>query len=130
MTIALDGNNPGGMNDGAFAASQPGYAGANGRYARFHTLTYGVNAMEALLTSYLKRGYNTPRKIANRWAPDADGNDSVSYARLIAAGLHIGVDQTIPLAMARALTLVQARIENGAFPARWAEEQRRVAGHA
>lgn len=130
MTVALDGNNPGGMSDGAWARSQPGYAGPNGRYASFHTLTDGVHAMQALLKSYIERGYNTPRKIANRWAPAGDGNDSDRYARNIAAGLGIGLDAIIAPADSLALTIVQAKIENGAFVKKWAAETQRVAALA
>jgi hypothetical protein len=124
MAVALDGNNPGGLNDGSFAAMQHGYLGANGRYAKFHTLADGLNAMRVLLASYIRRGYNTPKKIANRWAPAADGNDSAAYAKRLAVGLNIAVDTPIPLEDAMALALVQARVENAAFPARWAKEVR------
>lgn len=133
MAIALDGNNPGGMNDGTWAKKQPGYKGANGRYAAFHTLTDGVNAMAALLRSYITRGYNTPRKIATRWAPAGDGNDSAAYATRLAKGMGFGtadkpdVDRVIPVADAGALAIVQARVENVAFPKRWNAELARVA---
>ena len=75
-TVALTGNNPGGINDGSFARSQPGYTGANGRYAGFRTMADGENAQKALLRSYISRGYDTPSMIASRWAPDADKNNS------------------------------------------------------
>ena len=126
MTVALDGNNPGGENDGAWAKGTKGYAGPNGRYASWDTLTDGVNAMAELLTSYIERGYNTPLDIANRWAPSKDGNNTAAYAALIAKGLHIGLQDKIPVADVMPLLLVQARIENAAFPAKWLAEQQRA----
>ena len=128
MTVALDGNNPGGMDDGHWARCQHGYAGSNGRYARFDTLPDGVEAMRDLLASYLARGFNTPAKIASRWAPTGDGgNNSATYAAAIAKGLGIKTSGLVHDAMQ--LTLAMAKIENAAFPARWAAEQKEVDAH-
>jgi hypothetical protein len=128
MAIALEGNNPGGMNDGDWAKRQPGYAGPNGRYASFKTLSDGVNAMASLLlNSYIKKGCNTPHKIAHRWAPIADGNNSVRYASQLATRMGIGIDTPIAPSDARKLAIVQAGIENGKFATKWAAEQVRLA---
>lgn len=42
-------NNPGDIDDGRFAASQPGYEGAAGRFAKFDNATDGLNALRTLL---------------------------------------------------------------------------------
>lgn len=110
--VALDGNNPGGLNDGAFARSQPGYVGNNGRYAAFATMADGVAAQRALLASYVRRGYNTPAKIANRWAPVGDGNNSAAYAANIARQMGIGVNDQIGAAQLNAFQHAQAMTEN------------------
>lgn len=113
--VALDGNNPGGLNDGDFARRQPGYVGNNGRYAAFRTMADGIAAQRALLASYVQRGYNTPLKIARRWAPVGDGNNSDRYARQIAAQMGIGVNDRIGAAQLNAFQHAQAVAENGRY---------------
>lgn len=56
-------NNPGNMEDGKFAKSQPGYVGSDGRFAKFATAAQGAAAQEALLGKYLARGQTTVRSI-------------------------------------------------------------------
>lgn len=113
---ALSGNNPGGINDGAFARSQPGYVGANGRFAGFATLQDGVNAQKALLKSYIERGFDTPAKIARRWAPAADGNDPRGYAGNIASMLGISPNAKLTAGDVDRLQDAQARQENAMYP--------------
>lgn len=113
--VALDGNNPGGINDGAFARSQPGYVGNNGRYAAFRTMHDGIAAQRALLASYVQRGYDTPLKISRRWAPAGDGNNPDRYARQIAAQMGIGVNDRIGAAQLAAFQHAQAVAENGRY---------------
>lgn len=112
---ALAGNNPGGLNDGSFAASQPGYVGNNGRYAAFATMADGIAAQRALLASYVRRGYDTPTKIANRWAPRGDGNDPTGYAANIARQMGIGVNDRIGAAQLNAFQHAQAITENSRY---------------
>ena len=114
--VALSGNNPGGINDGAFARSQPGYTGANGRFAGFATLQDGVNAQKALLRSYIERGYDTPAKIARRWAPAADGNDPRGYASNIASMLGVSPNTKLSPADVDRFQDAQARQENAMYP--------------
>lgn len=123
--VALDGNNPGGINDGSFARSQKGYVGANGRYAAFETLEDGLNAQRALIRSYVRRGFNTPAAIANRYAPAADGNDNIAYARNIAKQMGIGVNDRIGAGQIEAFVQAQARQENSRFASRYAGQAAR-----
>lgn len=111
-TVALDGNNPGGINDGTFAASLPGYVGSNGRYAKFATMADGEAAQSRLLGSYIARGFDTPAKIASRWAPAGDGNDATAYAARLASALGIGVNDRVGPGDVGRLQAAQARIEN------------------
>lgn len=114
--VALEGNNPGGLNDGEFARRQPGYTGANGRYASFRTMEDGLNAQRSLLRSYVSRGINTPMQIAARWAPQGDGaNDPVAYANNIARAMGIGPNDTISTAQIEAFVQSQAHQENSNF---------------
>jgi hypothetical protein len=113
--VALDGFNPGGINDGAWAKAQPGYVGSNGRYAAFKDLASGEAAQKRLLASYIARGYDTPQKIADRWAPAKDGNDPVAYAQTIARQLGIGVNDRLTVDSVDQLQFAQARAENAAY---------------
>lgn len=116
--VALDGNNPGGLNDGSFARSQRGYVGNNGRYAAFDTLENGIAAQKALLASYVRRGYDTPLKIARRWAPDADGNNSSAYAAQIARQMGIGLNDRITSGNLDRFQHAQAIAENASYARR------------
>jgi hypothetical protein len=82
-------NNPGNIEAGEFAKSQPGYKGSDGRFAIFETPEHGANAMDSLLVSYGKRGFTTPESIIGRWAPASDNNDVSSYANTVAKALGI-----------------------------------------
>lgn len=113
--VALDGNNPGGINDGPFARAQPGYVGANGRYAAFSSLEAGEAAQQALLRSYVRRGIDTPLAIARRWAPRGDGNNPESYAAGIAGRMGIGVNDRISPQAINAFQRSQAFGENAAY---------------
>lgn len=111
-------NNPGNIEDGAFAKSQPGYQGSDGRFAIFATPQAGSGAQAALLGSYIDRGYNTVSKIVGRWAPPSDGNDTAGYAATVARA--IGVDPNTPLTKAAIpkLQAVMAGVEGGGTPIR------------
>lgn len=112
----LRNNNPGNIEDGAFAKSQPGYKGSDGRFAIFETADAGQAAQAALLQSYGSRGINTISAAVNRWAPKSDGNDSTAYANYVASRLGVSADTPIDLTNpknARALATVMAEFENG-----------------
>ena len=92
------GNNPGNIIDGPWARSQPGYAGANGRFAAFDTLDSGAKAMGKNLSSYASQGVTSLNALTAKWAPPGDGaNDPVAYARNIAAATGIDPDAKIDL---------------------------------
>jgi hypothetical protein len=77
-------NNPLNLTKSEFTSSQPGFAGTDsgGRYARFASPEAGAAAAQTLLQSYLQRGFNTPAKIIERWAP-ASENGAASTANYI-----------------------------------------------
>ena len=89
-------NNPGNIEDGAFAKSLPGYAGSDGRFARFNTMQDGISAGGKLLDSYASRGVVTPAQIINRWAPPSDNNPTQAYAQYVADRLGIGINDPVP----------------------------------
>lgn len=113
----LRNNNPGNIIDGPFARSLPGYAGTDGKFAKFASLDDGNAAIDRLLQSYGNRGINTPNAIINRWAPPSDNNPTQTYAANIAKAL--GVDPNAPLDLNNPAVLSQIRgaitkQENGA----------------
>ena len=89
--------NPGNIEDGPFARSQPGYSGSDGRFARFESAENGMAAIDALLSSYGRRGFDSPDAIINRWAPPSDNNPTRNYSAYVAEGL--GVDPSARLDM-------------------------------
>ena len=108
---ALDLNNPGGIVDGDFARRQPGYMGGDGHFARFRTLEDGINAERTLLKSYLRRGYDTPNRIAYKWASGRT-DDPATYAQQLAQKLHITADTRIDPSMMEELVKAIAGNEN------------------
>jgi hypothetical protein len=117
--VALDRHNTGGIIDSPFARSQPGYAGANGRYAAFETPEHGLAAHRKLVESYVSRGIDTPAAIAARWAPAGDGkNNPTAYAATIATQMGIKPTDKITPTQIDAFVQAQARAENSGYQAR------------
>jgi hypothetical protein len=107
-------NNPLNIEDGQFARGQPGYAGSDGRFAKFETPEHGVSAADKLLNSYqANQGLNTINGIVGRWAPSTDGNNTKAYAAHVAAQMGIGPNDPIPPAMRPQLIAAMAAHENG-----------------
>lgn len=109
-------NNPGNIEDGAFARSQPGYKGGDGRFAVFENSDAGSGAQAALLGSYMNRGFNTVQKIINRWAPPSDGNDTSTYVRNVAKALNVNPGDTLTPAAIPRLQAAIARQEGRPGP--------------
>lgn len=111
-------NNPGNIENGSFAARQPGYTGAEskGRFATFETPQAGITAAQNLLDVYGRQGINTVQGVINRWAPPSDKNDTTSYANTVAAKLGLAPDAQIDLAdpgMRAKLSRAMFVVENG-----------------
>ena len=110
-------NNPGNIEDGPFAQGLPGYAGSDGRFARFANQDAGAAAQDHLLASYGAKGFDTPLSIISRWAPAGDGSNNPSaYAGFVAKQLGISptdkIDMTDP-AMRSRLASAMATFEGG-----------------
>lgn len=106
-------NNPGNIEDGSFARSLPGYAGSDGRFAKFDSIDNGRAAQSRLINSYISRGFDTPAKIINRWAPPSDNNPTSTYAQYVAGQLGIGLNDRVSPAQAAAVAAAIERFENG-----------------
>lgn len=112
-------NNPGNIEDGPFARSQPGYKGSDGRFAIFDSPGAGGRAAAALVGSYIGRGVDTPVEIVNRWAPPGENSPEsrANYAAHIARTLGIGVNDKVSPAMAAKVVQAQREFENGTWQA-------------
>ncbi len=106
-------NNPLNIEAGGFTQGQPGFAGSDGRFAKFETPEQGTAAASALLDSYGRRGLNTPAGIVGRWAPSGDGNNVSAYAQAVAKQLGIGPNDPIPPEMRPQLIAAMGQHENG-----------------
>lgn len=110
----LRNNNPLNIEAGSFTQGQPGFAGSDGRFARFDTPEAGVGAANKLLDTYQnKYGLNTPAGIVGRWAPAGDGNNVSAYAANVARQLGIGPNDPVPPEMRPQLIAAMGQHENG-----------------
>lgn len=110
-------NNPLNIEAGQFTQGMPGFAGSDGRFAKFESPDQGLAAADRLLQTYnQKHGLNTVSGVIGRWAPSSDGNNVGNYAGFVAKKLGVAPDQ--PLDMDRpevrqALAVAMAEFENG-----------------
>lgn len=92
--------NPGAIKDGPWARSQPGYAGSSGGFATFASPEQGKAAQTRLLRdNYVAKGFDTPSKIVERYAPRGPENSDASvnnYKQYIANRTGIGVNDKVP----------------------------------
>ena len=105
--------NPGAIRDGAFARSQPGYAGASGGFATFNTPQAGVAAQENLLRgSYVAKGFNTINKIIDRYSPAGGENPPAAVANYKAyVARRAGIDTNAPITAAQVPVVAAAMRE-------------------
>jgi hypothetical protein len=112
--------NPGAIRDGAFARSQPGYAGASGGFATFNTPQEGVAAQENLLSKdYVGSGINTVNKIIDKYTPASKENPEANrnnYKNYVAGKLGINLNAPITAAQVPALAAAMREFETGARP--------------
>lgn len=109
-------NNPGNIEDGGFARSQPGYVGNDGRFAQFDSPQAGHDAQVSLLGNYAKQGIDTIGGVVSRWAPTSDGNDVAGYAKFVAGRIGIGPNDKVDLSdpsMRSRIATAMAEFENG-----------------
>lgn len=114
MPRGIRNNNPGNIEDGTFARALPGYKGSDGRFAIFESPDHGLQAMDALLTSYGRRGLKSVNDVVSRWAPSLDGNNVGAYAQFVANGgdPNAPIDLNNP-EVRRGVALRMAQFENG-----------------
>ena len=76
-----------------------GIRNVNGEgFAQYKSLEDGLDHINGLLERYeTKHGVDTPAKLAHRYAPPEDHNDTAAYAKNIADHLGVGVNDKIHL---------------------------------
>lgn len=89
-------NNPLNIEAGSFTQGQPGFAGSDGRFARFESMEAGINAADSLLQSYANRGLTTVNDIINRWAPPTENNTG-AYAGYVSDKLGVTPDTKLDM---------------------------------
>lgn len=63
-------------------------------FEQFRHIDYGLRAGIQLLRGYITRGYDTPRKIINRFAPSSE-NDTNSYLHFVCEFMDVSPDTKI-----------------------------------
>jgi hypothetical protein len=109
-------NNPGGLKDGPFARSQPGYKGAKNGFAVFDSEASGSRAQEALLRANYLSGPTTVRAVVERYAPRGSENSDASvnnYIAYVARQMGISPDQKIDASSTGPLARAMREFETG-----------------
>lgn len=104
--------NPGNIEDGSFARSQPGYVGSDGRFARFDTAENGIRAQENLL----RRNYagQPLRRIIERYSPRSENGEATdNYIAYVARRMGVEPDTTISEARIGQLAAAMREFETG-----------------
>lgn len=68
--------------------------GTDSEFEQFVTMAYGYRAALKLLRNYIGDGYNTIRKIINKWAPPKE-NNTASYINNVSVRTGISADTVI-----------------------------------
>jgi hypothetical protein len=109
-------NNPLNIEAGDFTKGQPGFAGSDGRFAKFSTPAQGIAAADKLLENYGKnQGINSVQGVINRWAPSTENNTG-AYAEFVAKQLGVKPGDKIDLAdpvVRSQLVAAMGHYENG-----------------
>lgn len=81
----------------------------------FDTMEHGVRAMGHLLTTYAQSyGFTTVSQVVQRYAPEADGNDTPTYIQHVADYLGVAGDTQIDIySVLPQLTLAMCQEETG-----------------
>ena len=112
----LRNNNPGNIRLGSFRYKGEKATSSDSAFRQFESIEWGYRAMFVLLHTYEKRyGYNTLRKIINRYAPPVE-NHTEAYIRRVANATHLLPDEMISTtdgALMTAVVAAMSEVENG-----------------
>ena len=110
-------NNPGNIriSRSRWKGKLPKPQNDDGAFEQFTKMEWGLRALIRLLRdSYILRGYDTPRKIIERYAPAVE-NDTLAYIKVVSSELGIDTNEKVSRDKATIQKLVQAicKHENG-----------------
>lgn len=77
--------------------NNPGALMPGGKLAQFDTPEAGLQAMDANLAGYGKKGINTLQGVISTWAPQSGGNDTAAYIKDVSARLGIAPNAPVDL---------------------------------
>jgi len=118
-------NNPGNIRVGdpwtglAPLDEQKSFQQLEKAFGVFREPEWGLRAIARLLRKYKSKGFDTPRKIIERWAPVSDGNNVDSYSGHLAEALGVNRDDVVDANdddVAVKMMLAIATHENGSKP--------------
>lgn len=114
LTIVRN-NNPGAIEDGPFAQSQPGYVPGGGRFARFDTLEHGQAAHVALLGTHRYAGQTLAGIISSYLGTGAENSPQAraNYLSRVSASTGISPDQVVAPGQRAAVALAMQGVETG-----------------
>lgn len=84
-------------------------------FKQFKSTAWGYRAVFVLLDSYRRKGYDTVRKMINRWAPPCE-NDTESYIRTVCRLSHCQADEAVDTGDRDTMVFIvsaMSRVENG-----------------
>lgn len=91
-------NNPGALEDGPFARSQPGYVPGGGRFAKFATEADGIRAQETLLREGKRYKGKSFVEVLNAYTPPTKENPPEARANYIGyVAASAGIDPSKPI---------------------------------
>lgn len=108
--------NPGNIEDGPFARSQPGYKGSDGRFAIFDSPESGRRAQEQLLAKNYKG--MSPAQVVQKYAPLGDNSEESvrNYIGYAASRAGIDPDKPVPPAKLSQFAAAMREFETGNRP--------------
>jgi hypothetical protein len=92
LPIGLRNNNPGNLRPGD---NWQGMTGTNGGFIVFEDCSWGLRALAIDLGSKINNGYDTIALIIDRYAPEADNNDTAAYIANVARTSGFGANQIL-----------------------------------
>jgi hypothetical protein len=112
------GHNPGNLRVSAWSQKH-GAQGAMGTIATFNTEAEGVAAQTSLLQNYQAKGFNTVRKVVEKWNPRAENANVDQYIAFVARAVGVDPDAILTpgqvAAVQEAMTQFEgARVGGGA----------------
>ncbi len=88
---------------------------SNASFKQFVNNEFGYRAMLKILSTYLKKGYNTIFSIIARWAPAFDNNNTSDYISFVSSKMKISANAKLSYSQLPTLVYYMTWFENG-FP--------------